>query len=273
VLIGPVNGGGTFNGYTGQVLATDASASSLFPGVSQIPASGVVVTNVNGIQFATIPSPSAFGSQLATVLFQYSTPPAPRSTVDFTTVTPDLAGDLANLGIYVKSNSQTRAEFQGQPYNAIVMDDWPAIPQSTPEDVKISARRLNAATVARIDAEAHGIWPNFPDRQNVIQSLATGIAAYRADVRPADGNVPASDFARYAMSHQNSADSKELAETLLAMRGLVNDIASLGLAGREALGTKLAWSASTPDDSKLVNDYGETDPTWLYDVLQSLPLR
>jgi hypothetical protein len=271
VLIGDAVSSGVNPVYKGAVEATAAVDADLFPNIGFINPGQIHFRKSNGIEFATIPPVSAVPTELATVFtFPYLTE-VPPPIYPTTELNPAQASDLEALGIYVKPEDVVSDERVGESDEGIVVVDWPAVPFAQAEDYKVTPNRFEASQFAFIDTEAKQVWPAFPNQREAIDLIADGLARYRATVNPPDQKVQATKFAEFVMTHQDTPDGVRLAAKLRDMRKLADDIGALGLTPAESRGSNQAWATSTPEDPNLVNDAGQSDPYWLYDVIESVP--
>jgi filamentous hemagglutinin family protein len=259
--------------YKGAVEATTAVDADLFPTMGFIDPGQIRFKKTNGIEFATIPPVSGVPTELATVFtFPYQTE-VPPPIYPTTELNPAQASDLEALGIYVKPEDVISDERVGESDQGIVIVDWPGVPFAQSEDFKITPSRFEASQLSFIVTEARQVWPAFPNQREAADLIADGLARYRATVNPPDQKVPASKFAEFVMTHQDTPNGIRLAVKLQDMRKLADDIGALGLTPAEGRGSNQAWATSTPEDPNLVNDAGESDPYWLYDVIESVPPR
>ena len=100
----------------------------------------------------------------------------------------------------------------------------------------------------------------------------------RVDLGRSGASLPTRALLDFQLAHAKARDAvhlplavTSLAVELKQMRKLADDIGALGLSPAEGRGSNQAWATSTPEDPNLVNDAGESDPYWLYDVIESLP--
>jgi hypothetical protein len=209
--------------------------------------------------------------ELATVIAGAITFEAPQPLSTPTALTPSERQDLLLLGIYVKSESDE--VILGDPTYGIVIVDWPPIHQPRPEDRKVTPVRLEAQRVKQIVAEVEQVvGPQFANQKQITDLLASGVADFRAQTKPTDDKVAPAAFVQFVLTHQVTPSEKTLAEKLLAMRDLADNISGLGLSVAETQGANQYWSSSlTPDDENLVDQHGDYNTHWLLDVLYALP--
>jgi hypothetical protein len=209
--------------------------------------------------------------ELATVIAGAITFEAPQPVATPTSLTPSERQDLLLLGIYVKSESDE--VILGNTTYGIVIVDWPPVHQPRPEDRKVTPVRLEAQRVKQIVAEVEQVvGPQFANQKQITDLVASGIADFRAQIKPDDDKVAPGAFAQFILTHQATPSEKLLAEKLLAMRELADNISGLGLSVAETQGANQYWSSSlTPDDEDLVDQNGDYNQHWLLDVLYALP--